>query len=79
MQWSYVEASIDAIVTDTMDERTHACIALGPSRNLQGSVKCFDLHTGKIVARRTIEGLWLPDRIVKLVEKEGGISTFFFT
>ena len=61
---SCVEASKDTIVTNTMDKRTHTCIALGPSGNLQGSVKCFDLHTGKIVVRRTIEGLTLPERIV---------------
>ena len=43
---AYVKASKDAVTTNTMDERTHSCITLGPSRNLQGSVKCFDLLTG---------------------------------
>ena len=42
---SYVEASVDAVVTNSMSHCTHACISLGPSGNLQGSVKCFDLLT----------------------------------
>ena len=46
---AYVEASKDAVTTNTMDKRTHSCITLGPSRNLQGSVKCFDLLTGKLI------------------------------
>jgi hypothetical protein len=43
---AYVEASKDADITNTMCPRTHPCIALGPSGNLQGSVKCFDLELG---------------------------------
>ena len=43
---SYVEASYDHEVTNDMSDRTHGCIALGPSGNIQGSVKCFDLLTG---------------------------------
>jgi len=71
---SYVEASKDAIITNTMDERTHSCIALGPAGNLQGSLKCFDLLTGKLVIRRTFKCLPIPDRIIKLVNLWGKTS-----
>ena len=35
---AYVEASTDAIITNTNDDRAHSCIALGPSGNRQGSI-----------------------------------------
>ena len=46
---AYIEASTDAIVTNNQTLCTHGCIALGPSGNLQGSVKCFVIKTGKVV------------------------------
>ena len=51
---AYVEASTDADLTNDMKSRTHPCISLGPSGNMQGSLKCFDIQTGKVVTRRTI-------------------------
>ena len=39
----YIEASVDAEVTDEMKGRTHSCISIGPSGNFQGSQVCFDL------------------------------------
>ena len=39
---SYLEAGIDATVTNDNTERTRSCVALGPVGNRQGSVKCFD-------------------------------------
>jgi hypothetical protein len=68
---AYVEASEDADITNTMRPRTHACIALGPSGNLQGSVKCFDLETGMVVKRRTIVELPMPDEIIAKVSEWG--------
>ena len=35
---AYVEASTNAIITNGDNDRTHACITLGPSWNIQGSV-----------------------------------------
>ena len=35
---AYVEARKYANITNTMASRTHSCLALEPSRNLQGSV-----------------------------------------
>ena len=45
---AYIEASRDAMVTNVQDKRTHSCIALGASGNRQGSIKCFELDTGKV-------------------------------
>ena len=71
---AYIEASRDADITNTMAERTHSCISLGPSGNLQGSLKCFDLITGKVIVRRTIKVLPIPDRILKLANRWGKTS-----
>ena len=61
---SYVEASTDAIVTNDNTERTRSCVAVGPVGNRQGSVKCFDIETGKILHRRTVTQIpWPLDNI----------------
>ena len=68
---AYVEASYDDVITNTMKDRTHACIALGPTGNVQGSLKCFDLETGRIVKRRTVTPVPMPNRILKKIKKWG--------
>ena len=70
---AYVEASKDPDITNTMAERTHNCLALGSSGNLQGSVECFDLITGKVGVRRTIKVLPMPDSILKLINRWGSL------
>ena len=61
----YVEASTYAIVTNDNTPHTHSFIALGPSGNRQGSVKCFYLETGKAVVCRTINQIPWPERMIK--------------
>ena len=51
---SYVEASTNATVTNDNTERTRSCVALGPVGNMQGSVKYFDIESGKILYHRTV-------------------------
>ena len=70
---SYLEAGIDATVTNDNTERTRSCVALGPVGNRQGSVKCFDVKSGKILHRRTVTQLpWPLDKhLVKKVEAWG--------
>ena len=63
----YIEASIDAEVTNDMKGRTHACIYLGPSGNWQVSQVCFDLETVKVVFRRTITRLLMPKTIIQVI------------
>ena len=50
---AYVEASEDAMITNSNRDRTHPCIYLGPSGNRQGSHNCFDLNTSAVVVRRS--------------------------
>lgn len=66
---AYIEASDseDADITNNMQGRTAPCICLGPSGNIQGSVVCYNLETKKIIKRRTIKTLPMPDRVVKQV------------
>ena len=37
--------------TNTMELRSVGALALGPSGNTQGGVRCYSLHTGKILSR----------------------------
>ena len=68
---AYVEASEDAMITNSNRDRTHPCIYLGPSGNLQGSHHCFDLNTGSVVVRRSAEQIPYPDRILKMANAWG--------
>ena len=62
------------MVTNSQVPRRHDCIALGPSGNIQGSLKCFDLKTGSVATMRIFDVLPMPDRIVKQVNA-GGIKS----
>ena len=70
---SYVEASTNAIITNDNKERTRSCVALGPVGNRQGSVKCFDIETGKLLHRRTVTQVpWpLDNDLIRKVESWG--------
>ena len=68
---SYVQASNDAIITNTMKLRTHGCVVLGTSGNWQGSTKCFDIETGKVVPRRVVKVVPYPDCVIKRVDDLG--------
>ena len=61
----YGEATVDTDVTNGQEERTHSYIALGPPGDIQDSLKCFDLETGKAVIRRRVVQLPLPNRMLK--------------
>ena len=67
---SYVEACVDAIVTNNNTKRTRSCAALGPIGNRQGPIKCFDIESGKILhCRAMTQLLWpLDNRLVRKVE-----------
>ena len=67
----YIEASTDEIVTNDMKGRTHGCISLDPSGNWQGSQVYFDLETGRVVLRRNIKVLPLPDCIIQVIKEWG--------
>ena len=65
-----------------MTPRMHECIALGPTGNLQGSVKFYCLTTGRVLKRRLFTPMPMPDRVIKQVdtigEREGQGRTFHF-
>jgi hypothetical protein len=46
---SYVEANVDPDRTNTLEPRTAPCIYLGPTGNVQGSVRCFNLETKNVI------------------------------
>ncbi len=45
----YCKVHNEPVPTNTMAWRTHECIALGPTENLQGSVKFYCLTTGRVL------------------------------
>jgi len=67
----YVEASTNADITNAIQLRTHMCLVIGPARNLQISLKCFDLATGKVIVWRTFKVIPMPDKVIKKVNKWG--------
>ena len=71
---SYVETSTDTTVTNNNTARTRSCVALAPIGSRQGSVKCFDIESGKVFHRRTVIQLlpWpLDNRLAKKTEEWG--------
>eukprot|EP00956_Cyclotella_meneghiniana_P033182 scaffold94212_cov46-Cyclotella_meneghiniana.AAC.1 len=54
-----------------MADRTQPCIVLGPTGNIQGGVFCYNLTTKRVVERRTVTPLPMPDRVIKRVIKLG--------
>jgi hypothetical protein len=64
----YCEAYDEPTPTNTQQERTRSCIYLGPTGNFQGTMKFLNLETGKIIKRRQLKELPMPDSIIKKVE-----------
>ena len=60
---AYIEATVDTDITNGQEARTHSCISLGPSGNIQGSLKCF--QTGKVVIRWRVVQLPFPNKMPK--------------
>jgi len=68
---TYCEVHDEPLPSNTMTPRTHEAIAMGPTGNLQGSVKFFCLNTGRILKRRSFTALPMPDRVIKRVNNIG--------
>jgi hypothetical protein len=79
---TYCEVHDEPTPTNTMAPRTHAAIALGPTGNLQGSVKFYCITTGLILKRCSFTPMPMPDHVIQRVnaigkrEKQG--QTFRF-
>ena len=63
----YVEAESDPDVTNNMVSRTFAAVYLGPTGNIQGTKKVFDLMTGSVKKVRTVKSFPLPTCVIDLV------------
>ena len=48
---AYTQVHEDRNVTNTLEERTHGSICLGPTGNLRGTYNFFSLHSGKNITR----------------------------
>ncbi len=57
--------------SNSMVGHTHEGIALGPTGNLQGSVKFFCLNTGRMLKRRSFTSLPMPTRVIEWVDTIG--------
>jgi len=68
---SYCKVHDEPSPFNTMAPRTHEAIALGPTGNLQGSVKFFCLNTGRVLKRRAFTVMPMPDRVVRRVNAIG--------
>ena len=70
--------------TNNMKLRTVGALTLGPSRNLQGGIRCFSLETGKIFHRflNDVTILKMPDdvlrRLTYIVRKEKSVQGLVF-
>ena len=78
----YCEVHDEPVPTNTMTWRTHKCIALGPTRNLQGSMNFFCLTMGRVLKRCSLTLMPMPDQTIKhgntIGEHEGQGQTFRF-
>ena len=79
---TYCEVHDEPVPTNTMAWRSHKAIALGPTGNLQGSVKFYCINTGRVLKRRSFTPMPMPDRVInqvnKIGEREGQGRTFRF-
>jgi hypothetical protein len=69
---TYCEVHDKPDPSNSMVGHTHEGIALGPTGNLQGSVKFFCLNTGRVLKRQSFTALPMPTRVIKWVDTIGG-------
>ena len=69
MPGTYCEVNDEPVPTNTMISRTHKAIALGPTGNLQGSVKFYCIHTGRVLKRRLFTPMPMLDSVIQRVNK----------
>ena len=72
---SYCEVHDDPNPTNTTVSRSHKGISLGPTGNLQGSVKFYCLNIGRVLKRRDFTEIPMPTAVIAKVNKIGKISS----
>ena len=69
---TYWEVHDEPIPSNTMAPRTHSAIALiGPTGNMQGSLKFYSLTTGRVLKQCSFIPMAMPDRVIKRVNSIG--------
>jgi len=63
----YIQAWTPNNVKNSMKPRTEGCIALTPVGNIQGSIWCYTLRTGKVVRRDQWIPLPMPTEVIEAV------------
>ena len=66
-----MHAHHDPDKTNGMQNRTFPGIYLGPTGNMQGTVKVLDLNTGRVKKPKTFTEVPMPASVVKLVNDWG--------
>ena len=74
----YVKVHEENTITNSMKPRTRPAICMGPTGNIQGSIKFLCVERGIMIVRQSYTKLPLPDLIIKkvkgLAEKVRGSS-----
>jgi len=65
------EVHNEPVPTNTMMPRTHEAIALGPTGNLQGSMKFYCMTTGWVLKRRSFTPMPMPARVIRRINAIG--------
>ena len=68
---TYCEVHDKPVPTNTMAWRAHKAIALGPTGNLQGSVRFYCINTGRVLKCCSFTPMPMPNRVIKRVNKTG--------
>ena len=68
---SYCEVHDEPNLTNTTVSRTHKGISLGPTGNLQGSVKFYCLNTFRVLKQRAFTEIPMPTAVIDKVDKIG--------
>ena len=68
---SYCEVHDEPNPSNTTVSRTHEGIALGPTGNLQGSVKFYCLNTGRVLKQQDFTDIPMPTAVIAKVNKIG--------
>ena len=67
----FLAHTVRYMTSQTTVSRTHERIALGPTGNLQGSVKFYCLNTGKVLKRRAFTEIPMPTAVIAKADKIG--------
>jgi hypothetical protein len=71
MPGTYCEVHDEPVPTNTMVACTHEAIALGPTGNLQGTVKFYCIRTGQVLKCRSFTPMPMPDLVIQRVNRIG--------